>query len=219
MSPRFLYSLSLEHLTLALNMLIRAQTRDNCQYEVRYEDAWSEKEVASMYIVLAWRNTPIHNFLYSLARVIQRHGLTMKRVHATYTDPYSKQSVLVMTLNLHGSNGQAVWDVADIPDFLRELATVKYFDNSDAIDVNLVSRGIISGNMGNFLRAMVNFIHQSLVHLDANLYTIENIEEALYRHPEFTQQLCEAFKLKFDPNYYHYDQFVETKKSIHGGCR
>ena len=51
----------------------------------------------------------------------------MKRVNATYTDPYSKQSVLVMALSLHGSNGQAIWDVADIPDFLRELVTVKIF--------------------------------------------------------------------------------------------
>lgn len=208
---RFLHSLPIQRLVLALNMLYRAQTRDNCQYEVRYEVEWSEQNVASMHIVLAWRNTPRHNFLYRLARVIHRHGLSMKRVTTTYTDPYSKESVLVMALNLHGSNGQAVWDVADIPDFLRELATVKYFDSSDAIEERLVSKGIISGNMGNFLRATVNFIHQCLVHIDSNLYTIENIEEALCRHPELTQQLCEAFKLHFDPNFHQLEQFIVVR--------
>lgn len=210
-SPRFLYSLPMDRLVLAMGMLFRAEVRDNCQYEVRYEDEWSDKEVASMHIVLAWRNTPKHNFLYRLARVIHRHGLSMKRVNATYTNPYGKNSVLIMVLNLHGSNGQAVWDVADIPDFLRELATVKYFDTSDLIAETLVNKGIISGNMSNLLRAMVNFIHQCLVHLDINLYRIENIEEALCRHPELTRQLCETFKLKFDPNYYQVEKFIEAR--------
>lgn len=208
---RFLHSLPVQRLTLALNMLYRAQTRDNCQYEVRYEDEWTEQDLASMHIVLAWRNTPRHHFLYRLARVIHRHGLSMKRVTTTYTDPYSKESVLVMALNLHGSNGQAVWDVADIPDFLRELATVKYFDSGDKIEERLISKGVISGNMGNFLRASVYFIHQCLVHLDSNLYRLENIEEALYRHPELTQQLCQAFTLRFDPNFYQIEQFNQLK--------
>ncbi len=211
MSPRFLYSLPLDHLVLALNMLFRAQTRDNCQYQVRYENEWSEKELTSMHIVLAWRNTPKYNFLYRLAQIIHRHQLSMKSVNATYTNPYSKQSVLVMVLNLHGSNGQAVWDVADIPDFLRELTTVKYFDNSDAIGNDLVNKGIISGNMGNLLRSMTNFIHQALVHIDINLYTVENIEEALCRHPELTQQLCESFKFKFDPTESNYNLFIQIR--------
>lgn len=212
MNTRFLLALPTERLALALHLLYRAQTRDNCQYEVRYEENWQEKGTSSMHIVLAWRNTPKHNFLYHLARVVYRHGLSMKRVNATYTDPYSKQSVLVMALSLHGSNGQAVWDVADIPDFLREIGTVKYFDQNDGIDEYLVSPGIVSGNMGNMLRAMINFIHQALVNIDTNLYTIENVEEALCRHPELTLQLCEAFKLRFDPNHYNQDGFIEARK-------
>lgn len=212
MNARFLLALPPERLALAINLLYRAQTRDNCQYEVRYEEHWQEKGTASMYIVLAWRNTPKHHFLYRLARVVYRHGLSVRRVNATYTDPYNKQSVLVMALSLHGSNGQAVWDVADIPDLLREISTVKYFEAFDSIDEYLVTPGIISGNMGNLLRAMVTFIHQALVNVDTNLYTIENVEEALCRHPELTIQLCEAFKLRFDPNHCSFDQFEENRK-------
>jgi glutamate dehydrogenase len=213
MSTPFLHSLPIDRLAIALNMLFRAQFRDNCQYEVRYEEDW-DKESGSMHIVLAWRNTPKHNFLYRVAQIVSRHGLSMKRVNATYMDPYEKQSVLVMALSLHGSNEQSVWDVADIPDFLREMATIKYFDGSDRINERLVNTHIISGNMGNLLRAMINFIHQTLVHLDSNLYTVENIEEAFCRHPELTIQLCEAFKLKFDPNHYQYDLFIEVRKKF-----
>lgn len=200
-NTRFLRSLSIDRLVLALQMFWRAKTRDNCQYEVRYNEDWEQTGVASMQIVLAWRNTPKHNFLYRLARTIHSHGLMMKRVNATYIDPYSRKNVLIMSLGLHGSDGRAVWDVADIPDFLRELTTVKYFPSFDPIDLHLVRKGIITGNMGNLLRATTNFVHQALLHLDPNLYSFENIEEALYRHPELTIQLCEAFKRKFDPDH------------------
>lgn len=215
MSTRFLVSLPPERLALALNMLFRAQTRDSCQYEVRYEDEWEKnKDHPSMTIVLAWRNTPRHNFLYRLATVIYRHHLTMARVNATYTDPYNPESILVMVLSLHGINGHPVWNVADIPDFLRELVAVKYFDTSDSIQEYLVNKSIISGNMGNLLRAMIPFIHQILVHLDIHLYTIENIEEALCRHPELTAALCNAFKFKFDPAHYNLEQFNTLRRQF-----
>ena len=214
MNTRFLRSLPTERLILALDMFLRAKTRDNCQYEVRYDQDWEEKGTPSMQIVLAWRNTPKSNFLYRLARVIHRHGLSIQRVNATYIDPYNNNSILIMAMGLHGSDGQAAWDVADIPDFLRELVTVKYFDDFDSIDQYLVSKGVVTGNMGNLLRAMVNFIHQALVHIDPNLYTIENVEEALCRHPELTAKITEAFKLKFDPDFCNLEKFEIARKEV-----
>lgn len=223
-NPTFLRSLSINRLSLSLEMYLRAKTRDNCQYEVRYNEDWETTGAPSMQIVLAWRNCPKHNFLYKLARTINRHGLVMQRVNATYIDPYSRQSILILALGLHGSDGRATWDVADIPDFLREFVTVKYFASFDTIDALLVSKGVISGTMGNFLRALVNFVHQALVHIDVNLYTISNIEEALCRHPELTFQLCAAFKYKFDPHHYDYstylsirEQFLEDVKRLDTG--
>ncbi|MFQ5729440.1 MAG: NAD-glutamate dehydrogenase domain-containing protein, partial [Waddliaceae bacterium] len=117
-----------------------------------------------------------------------------------------------MALSLHGSNGQAVWDVADIPDFLREFVTVKYFASFDPIDERLIKTCVIPGKMGNFLRATINFVHQALVLLDPNLYTIERIEEDLCRHPELVAQLCEAFELKFDPDFCNYDKYIRAQK-------
>lgn len=214
MNTRFLRSLSLERLILALDMFFRAQTRDNCQYEVRYNEDWQETQAPSMQIVFAWRNTPKYNFLYRIARTVYRHQLVMKRVNATYLDPYSKNSVLVMMLGLHGNDGKAAWDTADIKDFLKELVTVKYFASFDRIDDSLVSKKIISGNMGNLLRAMVNFVHQILIHVDKNLYTLENIEEAFCRHPELTKELTSCFDAKFNPSSYNFEHYLKLKEAF-----
>lgn len=213
-NTRFLRSLPIDRMILALDMFFRAKTRDNCQYEVRYNENWEETKTASMQIVLAWRNTPKHHFLYRLARTIHRHGLNITRVNAAYVDPYSRQNILLMAISLHGSNGKAAWDVADIPDFLRELVTVKYFASFDLIDSALVSKGIISGNMGNIVRAMVNFCHQALVHLDPNIYTPEQIEEHLCRHPELIQMVCNAFHEKFNREKPDYDKYEEIRNTF-----
>ena len=213
-NSRFLGSLTIERLVMAMDMFFRAQTRDNCQYEVRYNENWEAENAASMQIVLAWRNAPKHNFLYRMARIIHRHHLVIKRVNATYIKTYSPESTLVMTLDLQGSNGQAAWDVANIVDFLREFLTVKYFASFDAIDQLLVSKEIISGSMGNFLRSAINFIHQALVHVDVNLYTIDNITEALCRHPELTSKLCEAFRAKFDPDFHSFESYLKLREQF-----
>lgn len=218
LDSRFLRALPLERLILALDMFFRAQTRDNCQYEVTYDPDWASKsniaENASMHIVLAWRNTPKNNFLYRLARTIHRNGLVMRGVNATYVNPYSTDSILIMSIGLHGSNGEEAWEVADIPNFLRELATVKYFASFDVIDQQLISKGILTGTMGNLLRAMVNFIHQALVHIDSNLYSLDHIEVDLCRHPEFTSKICEAFKFRFDPDFVNLEKFEHLRHEL-----
>lgn len=211
---RFLRALPIDRLVLVLDMIFRAKARDNCQYELRYNEDWEEAGTASMQVVLAWRNTPKQNFLYRIARIIHRHGLIMKRVNAAYVDPYSRQNILIMTLDLHGSNGQAVWEVADINNFLSELLTVKYFASFDVIDQRLITPGILNGKMGNFLRAAISFIHQCLVHIDPNIYTLEKIEEDLCRHPELTLRVCQALKFKFDPDAHDINKYNEVRTKL-----
>lgn len=213
-NTRFLHSLSIDRLVMIVDMFFRAQTRDTCQYEVRYNEGWEDNHQASMQIVLAWRNTPKHNFLFRMAQVIHRHHLSIKRVNANYVKSVHQENILVMALDLHGSNGQAAWDVANIVDFLRELLTVKYFSGFEAIDQSLVAKGIISGNMGNFLRSLITFVHQALVHVDPNLYTLESIEEALCRHPELTATLCRAFHTKFDPDFHDIEEYFHIREDF-----
>lgn len=200
MEPLFLRSLSTERLILALHMYFRARTRDYCQYEVRYNEDWKKrKDTPSMQIVLAWRNTPKHKFLYRLAKTIYRHQLKIARVTASYADPYSKNSILIMSLGLHGIKGKAAWEEADIHDFLQELVTLKYFPDEDEVEKVFVEPGLLRGNIGNLLRSAASFVHQTLVHADLNLYTLSNVIEGLCRHPELTVQICKAFELKFHP--------------------
>lgn len=200
-NSRFVRSMTKERLTIALEMYIRAQTRDQCQYEVRFNKNWAEegKNTPSMQIFLAWRSAPKHRFLYRLAKMVARHNLTMVRVNATYIDPYKAQNILIMSLGLHGSDDTPAWEAANVEDFMRELVTLKYFDDQDDIETVFVDSGLIRGNLGNLVRTMVNFCHQALVHADLNLYRIGNIEEALCRHPELTIKLCELFEVKFHP--------------------
>ncbi len=213
-SPRFLRTMTKERLSLAIDMYFRAQTRDCCQYEVRYNKDWKGKEIPSMQIILAWRNVPKHHFLYKLAQVIHRHGLAMRRINATYIDPYTKDSTLIMSIGLHGANNKPTWEATDLVDFLRELVIIKYFENQETLEKVFVDSGWISGNLGNLLKAMSHFIHQMLVHADPYLYSLSNIEEGLCRHPEITTKLLQAFEQKFHPENHALKTYEKTKKEF-----
>ncbi len=216
LGSRFIRSMPKERLILAFDMFFRAQTRDLCQYEVLYHDTLSSENNTSMHIVLAWRNTPKHHFLYLLARTVHNHGLVMKGVNAAYIHPGSgNENILIMSIGLHGSNGEEAWEVADIPDFIRELITVKYFTRFDLIEERLVKAGYISGSKGNLVRAMGNFIHQALVHIDPNVYTDEHVEWDLCRLPDLTKKICDAFQLRFDPVHSDEKKFDRLSREIH----
>ena len=213
-NSRFLKSLRPSRLVLALDMFFRAKTSDMCQCEVRYNEDWKEKDLPSMQIMFAWKNTPKYNFLYRLAHIINRHNLVIQRTNATYVSSNGDDTILVMGIALHGRDNKAAWDVADITDFLREFVTAKFFPDDDSIDSVFVASGLISGNMGNALRIMHTFVHQALVHVDANLYTYANVEEALCRHTELTTLLLECFALKFDPATVNATAFVKKREEV-----
>lgn len=211
MNPPFLRKLTRDQQVLAIEMFERAKTRDHCQYEVQFIEDWKERESPSMFIVLAWKNVPKHNFLYRLARIIYQHGLVMRRVNASYLKPYSIQSTLMLAFGLHGIKGEASWEAANVPDFLQELVTLKYFGSTDLYDAVFVQNRLLRGNLANFLRSSMHFINQVLVNVDPNLYDLENIEEGLCRHPELTIKLCQAFEYKFHPTNSNLNKFEETR--------
>lgn len=214
MDPLFLRQMPFERQISAIEMFERAQTRDHCQYEVQYEENWKTRNIPSMHLVLAWKNVPKHNFLFRLARVVFRHGLTMRRVNATYINPYQVNSIFMLSFSLHGSQGEAAWEAADLPDFLQELVTLKYFGSLDAIDDTFVRPKLLSGNLGNFLRSCINFIHQVLVQVDPHQFDLELIEEGLCRHPELAVMLCEAFEAKFHPEKYNLETFNKIREEF-----
>ena len=213
LSPLFLKAMTQERLVIALDLFFRAKSRDNCQYEVIRKENWNaKKDTPSLQVVFAWRNVPKYNFLYRLAEMVHRHGLVMKRVNATYIDPYSQQNILIMSLGLHGMKGGAAWDETDLSDFLKELVTLKYFEGMPTIETTFIDTKLLTGNQGNLIKSMVYFIHQALVHVDLNMYTLDNIEEALCRHPELTVKLMEAFEAKFHPEKVDLNRYQTIKE-------
>ncbi len=198
-SPRFLRSMPTERLTSAIEMYYLAKPRDICQYQVRYNEDWKEKESPSMQIVLAWRNVPKYQFLQRLAETILRHNLALQKMVATYVKAYSTESVLILSLGLHGKHNKAAWEEADIDDFLQELLTMKYFFPNEKIQKTFVATHLIRTNMANFLEAMIAFVHQILLQADPHFYSLDNVEESFLRHPELTSKLLSLFEIKFHP--------------------
>lgn len=205
-SRRFLLSLSKESIQTTLDLFLRAQTRDHCQYHLTY--------TPSCHLILAWKNTPKYRFLFRLAKMIYRHGLTMNNVNITYVNAYSKNPILLLSLGLRTLHGKSPEKSPNMDDFIQELVTLKYFEDGDAVENALVEAKIVSGNEGNLLRTMISFIHQTLVHADANLYNPQNIEEAFCRHPELTSSILKLFEHKFHPEKHNLTTYQSQRDEI-----
>lgn len=214
MDMKFLRLLPFERQVEALSLFYRAQTRDLIQYEVHFQEDWKEKNTSSLNILFAWKNTPKHNFLYRLARLVFNHNLVMQKVNAAYIDPYKPSGVLMLSFSLHGIKNDAAWQATKMVDFLKELATLKFFGSLDIFNETFVETKLLSGNEANLLRALRYFIHQVLVPLDPNLYSLMNIEEGLSRHPELTKKLIDAFNAKFDPESYDLANFEKIRSEF-----
>ncbi|HSX26919.1 MAG TPA: NAD-glutamate dehydrogenase domain-containing protein, partial [Chlamydiales bacterium] len=206
LTPRFLNAMPPERLQIALEMYFRAKTRDQCQYELRRNE-----QAPSLQVIFAWRNVPKAGFLYRLAQIINAHGLALQKVVATYVDPYSPESILILSLGLHGMKGKPAWEEADIDDLMREIALLKYFETNDEIDAVFVQKKLLTGNEAHLVRNFASFVHQVLVYADPNLYSLEHIVEGLCRHPDLTVQLCKAFAAKFHPDTHKLSRYQELR--------
>ncbi|MBS0626359.1 MAG: NAD-glutamate dehydrogenase [Verrucomicrobia bacterium] len=214
LTPRFLRSMTNERLTMALDMFFRAKTRDLCQYEIKKNEDWKSKEAPSLQIVMAWKNVPKSGFLYRLAQTAAAHNLALRKLVATYIDPYSTESILILSLGLHGMKGSAAWEEADIDDFLREMVLLKYFDTGDPVCTTFVKSHLLTGNEAHLVRNLISFSHQALVHGDPNLYSYDHVVEGFCRHPELTTLLCKIFYHKFHPHHHNQQKFEEDKKQF-----
>jgi glutamate dehydrogenase len=211
LTPRFLNSMTEERLKVALELFFRAKNSDLCQYEIRQNEDWKSREAPSLQIVLAWRNVPRSGFLYKLAQIINVHHLALQRMAATYIHSHGTESIVILSLGLHGLKGKAAWEEADIDEFMQEVCLLKYFNTDDMIESVFVQKGLLTGNQGHLVRNFASFVHQVLVYADSNLYSQYNVLEGLCRHPELTMQLCQLFAAKFHPEKCARAQFEELR--------
>lgn len=194
-TPNFLRSMAGERLSSALEMFFRAKNHQECQYEVKRNEDWKKRDAPSLQFVMAWRNVPKAGFLYHVAKLISAHHLALQKVVATYIDLSSTETILILSLGLHGKNGKAAWDEADLDDFLREFALIKYFDTDDKVAATFES--LLTGNEAHLVRNFISFAHQTLVYADPNFYSYDNVVEGFCRHPELTVTLTKLFALRF----------------------
>lgn len=211
LTPRFVRSMKDERLALAINLFSRAKTRDQCQYEVRKNLDWEEKNGPSLQVVFAWKDVTKAGFLYRMAKIIHGHNLGLRHVVAKYIEPYSVESIAILSLGLHGLDGRAAWEVADIDDFMREICLLKYFETEDIIAETFVKTKLITGNEGHLVRNFASFVHQILLYADPYLYSYDSIVEGFCRHPELTVRLCKIFEAKFDPKKNHPDSQLQEE--------
>ncbi|HSX12065.1 MAG TPA: NAD-glutamate dehydrogenase domain-containing protein, partial [Rhabdochlamydiaceae bacterium] len=95
----------------------------------------------------------------------------------------------------------------------KELVTLKYFEGLEAIESVFVDSGFVRGNIGNLIKSITHFAHQTLVHADLNMYSLANITEGICRHPELIVQLAQAFEYKFHPKNHDLKAFEKLKES------
>lgn len=198
-TPNFLHSMAQERLSLALSLFFKAKNETQCQYEMRRNEDWEKKEAPSLQIVLAWRNVPKSGFLYHLAKVINAHHLAIRKVVGTYIDLSSTETILILSLGLHGKGGKAAWEETDLDDFLREFVLIKYFETEDTIGATFTDSHLLTGNASHLVRNFASFVHQVLVHADPHFYSFEQVTEGFCRHPELTVQLAQIFEARFHP--------------------
>ncbi|MDE3047018.1 MAG: NAD-glutamate dehydrogenase, partial [Verrucomicrobiota bacterium] len=213
-TPNFLNSMKGERLSLALSLFFKAKNEEQCQYEVWRKEDWQAKEAPSLQLVLAWRNVPKSGFLYRLAKVANSHNLTLRRVVGTYIDLSSTETILILSLGLHGKAGKAAWEEADVEDFLREFCLIKYFDTDDKVGAVFTDTHLLTGNEAHLVRNLIAFAHQVLVYGDVNFYSYENVVEGFCRHPELTVQLPQLFAAKFHPEKSDLIQYEALKKEF-----
>lgn len=199
-TPNFLNSMAGERFSIALSLFFKAKNEEKCQYEMIHNEDWQQvKDSPSFKIVMAWRNVPKAGFLYHIAKIINAHHLAIKKVVGTYIDLSSTETILILSLGLHGKSGKAAWEETDMDAFLREFVLIKYFDTDDKVGMVFTDTHLLTGNESHLVRNFISFVHQILVYTDPNFYSYENVIEGFCRHPELTVQLAKIFEFKFHP--------------------
>src|SRR5262249_31707104 len=122
-------------------------------------------------------------------------------------------SIVVLSIGLHGLHGKAAWEEANIEDFLREMCLLK-FDTEDVIAETFVKTKLLTGNAAHLIRNIGSFVHQTLLYADPNLYSHEHVFEGLCRHPGLTVELAHAFEAKFNPQKRNDANFQKIRQNL-----
>lgn len=171
-------------------LLKKAQVKDHIQYRT------AAASYNSINIYFAWKNVPKRFFLYRLAQTCRRHNIVLADMHVVYASPLSTDCILLGNIHLEGISYESR-DNYRLTNFMREVEMLKGL--KDDLFTTLVTKGTISGNDANLLRAMSTLIEQILTDVNPTMYTEESCMEAFVFHPELSLLFLEMFNAKFNP--------------------
>jgi glutamate dehydrogenase len=151
-------------------------------------------------IALANRKTSPTGFFYNLLRVIRSFGFSLQGVQSLYVRKDNYDETLLSHFYLvPPPESNDIKSETQIGRLLEAMAVTQWFEFEHPFNQQFVYELGFSIHHCILLRSIEEFIFQMLVHVDANLYSLDSIHEAFTRHPDISRQLVKNFTARFNP--------------------
>ena len=144
-------------------------------------------------------NPPQIDFLTQFLEVFNRLRIGVKRAYCL-TISNGRHPYFLGTFYVRNRNGNAANRSADqFAQLRQELFNTQILSTASPTYQKLVSRGILSGEDGALVNAMITFCHTNLAHSQPDRYGFDDVVRAFHSHPDLTQRLVALFRSRFDP--------------------
>ncbi|MBS0656124.1 MAG: NAD-glutamate dehydrogenase [Verrucomicrobia bacterium] len=179
--------------------LKQAEARDLVVSELLRPIEWNREARSSLEFFFACKGPKGGPLVCELLQTLRRHKIGLGGVSLTYVPTENSDTILLLTCELYGEGGAPCWDCTDIEQLNRELACVRYFAMKDLFEKSYESFLAEEGLSLPFLRSVCCFVHELLVHVDPNMYSLDNVKEAFCYWPELGIDLYRLFCFKCNP--------------------
>jgi len=207
---RFWMTLNEKQKEVITSLESKAQKSDLVECELIKSPNGAAKH--SLELFVACSGAPRFFFVPRLLRILMHKKICSKGMTLTFSNAQAPERMLLLVCTLHGQDGKPCWECTDIEKLIRELLFSRHFSLEDLFEETYVPFG--DGLCVYFLRACAYFVHEVLVHQDPNMYTLQNVQEALCYWPEIGQHLYHLFRLKFDPFMLDKTKYKELKQNL-----
>ena len=151
-------------------------------------------------VLLAVGNPPQGEFLLQLLEVFNRLDVGIRRAYCQ-TISNGIHPYFLGTFYVISRQGLDISPGSELSARLeRELCTTQILATSSEVYRDYVVPGRLSGEDAALVNACIVFCHTSLAHGQPERFGLEDVQSALYDHPEMAQLLIRLFRTRFDPD-------------------
>lgn len=153
-----------------------------------------------MRVLFAVGNPPADEFLLQLLEVFNRLEVGIRRAYcqtiSNGTHPYFLGAFFVIS-----RLGEDISPSSPLADRLRrELCTTQILATATPVYSGFVTERLLSGEDAALVNAFIAFCHTTLAHVLPERFGMEDVQHALYDHPEMAQLFIRLFRMRFDPD-------------------